>query len=109
MDESNEFGAMSFIKRAEAKDCKKICEVLIDGKKGSFFVPASGVPDLYIEGYEEPIIKVDIEQDGEGEYVLKDLIEDPSRKDILAQLPDERYQYYIEEVQSYIRKLNREE
>lgn len=102
-----DFEKLPFASRETSASSKPLGTVEINGEKREYYIPDANVPDLYVVGISEPIIKVDIDfTPGEGWKVV-DLVENPEMQDVIGQLHEERYKYYVEEVQGYVRHLNK--
>jgi len=105
----SKYDTLPYIAREGTADSKPLGSVEVGGQQAEYYVPASGVPDLYIEGISEPVIKVEIDfVPGEG-WKVTDLAENenPAFQEVLGQITGSgQYQNYTEEVASYIRHLN---
>ena len=103
----SDFNRMSYVPKSDTTDSKPLGTLEINGEPKEYFV-SSGVPDLYVEGISEPVIKVEVDfVPGQG-WKATDLLENPRLQSVINQIPEERYKYYVEEVQSYIQHLNQE-
>jgi hypothetical protein len=103
----SDYGKMPYARRETTANSKPLGSIEINGQSREYYIPISGVPDLYIEGIGEPIIKVEVDfTPGQG-WRATDLLESPKYQDEIGQITASgQYKYYAEEVASYIRHLN---
>ena len=102
----NDFNKMSYVSRESTANSKPLGTLEVNGQHKEYYIPAQGVPDLYVEGISEPIIKVEVDfVQGRG-WKATNLLESPRHQNLISQISEERYKYYVEEVASYVRYLN---
>ena len=106
----SEFEKMPYVERESSKaNSKPLGTVEVNGEKREYYIPnenAAVPPDLYVDGIIEPIIKVEVDFIAGQGWKAHDLLESHAHQDIINQLSEREYKYYVEEVESYIRWLN---
>ena len=101
------FKEMPYLKKNDDVSSKPLGILEINGEQKKYFITNGGVPDLYVQGISEPVIKVNIDFTPEQGWKVVDLVENPELQNILAQISEEKYKNYVEEVNSYVNYLNK--
>lgn len=94
--------------RKEPTNHKVLGTIEVNGQLRAFYIPATGTPNLYVEGINEPIIRAAIDFEPDKGWEATELIEDPAQEDLIAQITvSGQYKNYVEEVATYIEYLNK--
>ena len=105
----SKYDDMPFVRREGTENSKPLGTIEVGGLTAEYYIPAQGVPNLYVEGIDEPIIKVEVTfTPGQG-WKAPDLVENqkPAFQSIISQMTaNGQFQYYVEEVEDYIKHLN---